>query len=84
MVVADWTLRRTWTRHLSTRNEGHVKPVFTGEWHRLVEEKKLKVDDLFIFKKHENRGFSFEVWERHMKFYGVSLGSSALSLGLAG
>ncbi|KAJ0097833.1 hypothetical protein Patl1_29247 [Pistacia atlantica] len=45
LLVRDWT-EQEWNFRLSIRNIGHPRPVFTRDWARFAQAKRLQLNDL--------------------------------------
>ncbi|CAK7351343.1 unnamed protein product [Dovyalis caffra] len=50
------TAGNDWNLKLSTRSHGHPKPVITGDWLTLVDEKGLAVGDRVILTREVGEG----------------------------
>ncbi|KAJ0097102.1 hypothetical protein Patl1_29253 [Pistacia atlantica] len=61
LLVRDWT-EQEWKFRFSTRNVGHAKPFFTGDWVRFAKAKRLQLDDSFIFTQLEDGQYRVEVF----------------------
>ncbi|KAJ0041485.1 hypothetical protein Pint_28690 [Pistacia integerrima] len=61
LLVTDWE-EQEWKFHFSTRNLGHAKPVFTGDWVRFAQAKRLQLNDLLIFSQLEQGQYRIEVF----------------------
>ena len=59
-------LGKVWNLKLSTRT-GHQKPVITGDWLSLVQEKSLGVGDRIVLTREvdEEDGVSYEIRTGH-------------------
>ncbi|KAJ6728858.1 hypothetical protein OIU74_006859 [Salix koriyanagi] len=58
---------RVWNLKVSTRTQGHPKPVITGDWLALVQEKSLRVGDRIVLTRAED-GVSYEIRTAHEIF----------------
>jgi hypothetical protein len=63
-------LGKVWNLKLSTRTRGHPKPVITGDWLSLVQEKSLRVGDRIVLTREEDGedGVSYEIRTAHKIF----------------
>ncbi|KAG5234658.1 B3 domain-containing protein [Salix suchowensis] len=63
-------LGKVWNLKVSTRNQGHPKPVITGDWLSLVQEKSLRVGDRIVLTREVDGedGVSYEIRTEHEIF----------------
>uniref|UniRef100_A0A6N2KWQ7 TF-B3 domain-containing protein n=1 Tax=Salix viminalis TaxID=40686 RepID=A0A6N2KWQ7_SALVM len=71
---------RVWNLKVSTRTQGHPKPVITGDWLALVQEKSLRVGDRIVLTREvdEEDGVSYEIKTAHEIFKCWALSSRHL------
>lgn len=63
-------LGKVWNLKVSTRTQGHPKPVITGDWLSLVQEKSLRVGDRIVLTREvdEEGEVSYEIRTAHEIF----------------
>ncbi|KAJ0039836.1 hypothetical protein Pint_28675 [Pistacia integerrima] len=71
LLVRDYRTRQEWKFRFSTRNIGHPRPVFTGDWVRFARAKRLLLHDLLIFNQLEDGQYRIEVLRKtDLKLFG--------------